>query len=210
MINEKRLRKMCFFAVLSFIGFCSMAILVKARILYRFDHTVIHFIQGLESEPLTIVMKFFTRIGSFPSIMVIFLLVLIILVFYKSKVKLLIFGAVVLGTPILNTILKLSFHRVRPNLHRLIEIGGYSFPSGHSMNAVSVYCVIAYLLWNQIPGRIGRIVLIITTSLFILMIGISRIYLGVHYPSDVLAGYLASSSWILAVIWFYHKYVSRG
>ncbi|RWR08638.1 phosphatase PAP2 family protein [Siminovitchia fortis] len=209
MLNEKQLRNVLFFAVLLFISFCTMALLVKDQRLYGFDHTIIHFIQGFESQRLTVVMKFFTKIGSFPSIMAVFLLVLLILGVYKSKVKMLIFGAVVLATPLINEMLKLLFQRVRPNLHRLIEIGGYSFPSGHSMNAVSLYGVLVYLLWNHVPGKVGRTVLIIISALFIFMIGISRIYLGVHYPSDVIAGYLASSFWLCAAIWFFHKYVRR-
>lgn len=207
MLNEKQLRNILLCAILLLFSFCSIAILVKAQKLSVFDLAAIHFIQGFESKQLTSVMKFFTQLGSFSSVMMIFLLVLVILGLYKSKVKMLIFGVVVLGTPLINEMLKLAFQRSRPHLHRLIEIGGYSFPSGHSMNAASVYGVLVYLLWKHVPGKVGRTVLLSISCLFILMIGVSRIYLGVHYPSDVIAGYLASSFWVLAVIWLFHKYL---
>ncbi len=209
MLNEKQLKNILLTAILLFLGFCSIAILVKAQKLTEFDQTIIHFIQGLECKQLTSVMKFFTQIGSFSSIMMIFLLVSVILVLYKSKLNMFIFGIVVLGTPLLNEMLKQAFQRSRPYLHRLIEIGGYSFPSGHSMNAASLFGVLAYFLWKHVPSKAGRTAVLSISGLLILMIGGSRIYLGVHYPSDVIAGYLVSISWLLAVIWVFHKYLRK-
>ncbi len=209
MLNEKQLKNILLTAIILFLGFCSIAILVGAQKLNRFDQAIIQFIQGLEFKQLTSVMKFFTQIGSFSTIMMIFLLVLVILALYKSKLNMFIFGIVVLGTPFINEVLKQVFQRSRPYLHRLIEIGGYSFPSGHSMNAASLFGVLAYLLWKHVPGKAGRTALLSISSLLILMIGVSRIYLGVHYPSDVIAGYLVSSSWLLAVIWVFHKYLRK-
>ena len=114
-----------------------------------------------------------------------------------------------IGTPIINQILKQFFHRARPDLHRLIEIGGYSFPSGHAMNAFAVYGILAFLLWRHIPTRLGRVALIMISSIFILMIGISRIYLGVHYPSDIIGGYFASGFWLAISIWFFQRYKEK-
>lgn len=210
MVNKSHHTKTLIIALISFLLFYMMVILVKGKKVETFDQSIIHLIQGLESPLLTNIMKFFTFIGSFPIVMLIFVLVSFVLLYIiKPRIKLLLFGIVVLGTPIINELLKLSFHRVRPNLHRLIEIGGYSFPSGHAMNAFAVYGILTYLLWNNVPGRIGRIVLIITGSFFIVMIGTSRIYLGVHYPSDVIAGYFASCCWLCIVIGLFQKY-GRG
>ena len=127
----------------------------------------------------------------------------------KHRIELLLFGTVILGTPIINQILKQFFHRARPDLHRLIEIGGYSFPSGHAMNAFAVYGILAFLLWRHIPTRLGRTVLIIISTIFILMIGTSRIYLGVHYPSDIIGGYFASGFWLAISIWFFQRYKEK-
>ena len=101
-------------------------------------------------------MKFFTYIGSFPSVFGIFLLASLFLYFVlKHRTELLLFGTVIIGTPIINQILKQFFHRARPDLHRLIEIGGYSFPSGHAMNAFAIYGILAFLLWRHITYPFG-------------------------------------------------------
>jgi len=127
----------------------------------------------------------------------------------KHRIELILFVSVLVGTPIINQILKQFFHRARPDLHRLIEAGGYSFPSGHAMNAFAVYGIIAFLLWHHIPTHLGRTILILISSGFIIMIGASRIYLGVHYPSDIIGGYFASAFWLSSAIWFFQKYKEK-
>ena len=194
----------------SLIGFSMMAIFISGQTIIQFDQTVISFIQGLESPMLTIIMKFFTYIGSFTSVFWIFLLASLFLYFVlKHRTELFLFGIVVIGTPLINRFLKQWFHRARPDLHRLIEIGGYSFPSGHAMSAFAVYGILTFLLWRHITTRLGRTALIMISSVFILMIGVSRIYLGVHYPSDIIGGYFASSFWLAITIWFFQFYQKK-
>ena len=196
--------------LLSLIGFSSIAILVNGQKLSQFDQVLISSIQGLESPTLTLVMKFFTFIGSFPSVFVISLCAALFLYFVlKHRTELILFGSVMIGTPIINQILKHFFHRTRPDLHRLIEAGGYSFPSGHAMNAFAVYGIITFLLWRHIPSHLGRTILILISSGFIFMIGTSRIYLGVHYPSDIIGGYFASGFWLTMAIGFFQRYKER-
>ncbi|MFT9600173.1 phosphatase PAP2 family protein [Mesobacillus sp.] len=105
--------------------------------------------------------------------------------------------------------LKLYFHRARPDFNRLIEIGGYSFPSGHAMNAFSFYSILAFLLWRHVPTRMGRIAVILLSTFMILAIGLSKVYLGVHYPSDIIGGFLASGLWVAVVIWFFQRYKEK-
>lgn len=194
----------------SLIGFSIMALAINTHHILIFDKTVIAFVQGFETLPLTAIMKFFTFIGNTDSIMVIGIFVLFFLYkVLKSRSELVLITVVIIGTPILNRILKNFFERARPDFHRLVEIGGYSFPSGHAMNALAVYGIIAFLFWRHIPNRLGRTVLILMSSAFILMIGVSRIYLGVHYPSDIIAGYFASGFWLCSVIWFFQKYKEK-
>lgn len=196
--------------LVSLIGFGFMAFLVSGHKIIQFDSIVISFIQGLESPMLTAVMKFFTFIGSTSSIVVLSLLVLFFLYkVLKHRSELILFIAVLLGSNILFLSLKLLFHRARPDFHRLIEVGGYSFPSGHATNAFALYGLLAFLLWRHIPVKWGRTILILISITMIIAIGLSRIYLGVHYPTDVISGYLAGGFWLAIAIWFYQRYQEK-
>ncbi|CRK80997.1 phosphatase PAP2 family protein [Neobacillus massiliamazoniensis] len=190
--------------------FSLIALLISDHKIAYFDSTIISAVQGLESPTLTSVMKFFTFIGS--TKMVIILSLLIMLFLYKvlhHRLELILFTVVVLGAAVLNFLLKQLFHRVRPNLHRLIDISGFSFPSGHAMSAFALYGIVAFLLWRHIRSRWGRSLLLFISIFMILMIGISRIYLGVHYPSDIIGGYFASGFWLAISIWFFQFYKEK-
>ncbi|TLM99937.1 phosphatase PAP2 family protein, partial [bacterium] len=107
---------------------------------------------------------------------------------------------VLAGSIFLNEALKLLFHRQRPGLPHLVEVTGLSFPSGHAMVSFSFYGLLIYLVWLNFSGRVIKLLITVILGFLILAIGISRIYLGVHYPSDVLAGFSAGSFWLVACI----------
>jgi undecaprenyl-diphosphatase len=197
-------------SVFCIIGFSFISLLISDHKILQFDGTVIQAVQGLESPTLTSVMKFFTFIGSAPFVSIL----IICLIFFLYKIlhhrqELILFMGAVIGSAALNGLLKHLFHRMRPDLHRLIDVGGYSFPSGHAMNAFTVYGILSFLLWRHISTRWGRILLIVFSFFMILMIGISRIYLGVHYPSDIAGGYFASGFWLATAIWFFQFYKEK-
>ncbi|PFH88440.1 phosphatase PAP2 family protein [Bacillus sp. AFS088145] len=197
-------------SLLSLFGFGLMALLVSNHSIYHFDSTVINFIQGLESPVITSLMKIITFLGS--SVFIILLSISILYFLYKvlnHRSELILFIAALIGSNILCVLLKLFFHRARPDLHRLIEISGYSFPSGHATNAMTVYGILTFILWRNISTKSGRSLLIITSLIMILLIGISRIYLGVHFPSDVIAGYFTGGFWISTAIWYYQRYKEK-
>lgn len=197
-------------SLVSLVAFSLVAILIRADMIMDFDQSVIGAVQSQESPFLTKVMEFFTVVGSTQVVVVLCLLIIFFL--YKvlhHRKELILFIAVVAGSPLLNLLLKEIFQRARPDLHRLIEIGGYSFPSGHAMNAFTVYGTLTFLLWRHIFNRAGRILLLLFSAFVVFMIGISRIYLGVHYPSDVIGGYFASGFWLATSIWFFQWYMER-
>ncbi|MGG3495725.1 phosphatase PAP2 family protein [Peribacillus simplex] len=197
-------------SVLSLIGFSFVAFTISANEYLKFDEVVIALVQGLESPLLTSIMKFFTYIGSTSALIILSLFILFFLYkVLKHRLELILFSAVIIGSPLLNLMVKLFFRRARPDLHRLIDIGGYSFPSGHAMNAFSLYSILTFLLWRHITAKWARVLLILFSMSMILSIGISRIYLGVHYPSDIIAGYLAGGFWIAISIWFFQRYQDR-
>ncbi|MEH7073224.1 phosphatase PAP2 family protein [Neobacillus drentensis] len=197
-------------SVVSIIGFSLISLFISDQKIIHFDRVIIDKIQGQETTILTKVMKIFTFIGSAPFVIVLSLFMLFFLYnVLNHRVELILFVAAIAGSAILNAILKNLFQRVRPDLHRLINVEGYSFPSGHAMNAFTVYSIISFLLWRHISNRLGRMTLIIVSSVMILAIGISRIYLGVHYPSDIIGGYFASGFWITTAILFFQYYQEK-
>lgn len=97
----------------------------------------------------------------------------------------------------LNVLLKQLVQRPRPDGFRLIAETGYSFPSGHSMVAMAFYGLLAWMVWHYERDRFVRWLCVIGFGLVIALIGISRIYLGVHYASDVIAGFCVSLIWLV-------------
>lgn len=184
-----------------------MALIISRYNDLTFDRVIVNFIQGLEHPALTQIMIFFTELGSSKIITIIGIFLPIFMFrFLKQRSELILLPIVFIGARILNELLKEFFHRDRPDLNRLIEIGGYSFPSGHAMNSMAFYGIVTFLVSRHISSRWGRAISIVIGSLAILMIGISRVYLGVHYPSDVIAGYFASGFWLATAIWIFKFY----
>lgn len=187
--------------------FVIMMVLVGADRIAWFDQSIIDAVQGMENEGLTRIMKGFTFLGS--SLVATLLSVIAFLFLWlvlRHRKELLMFLLSVGGSEIWNIIIKNWMQRQRPDTHRLIEISGFSFPSGHSMAAFALYGTLTYLLWRHIPALAGRIAMIVIGVALTLLIGISRIYLGVHYPSDVFGGYLASATWLMLSIYIFEKY----
>ncbi|MBJ9991111.1 phosphatase PAP2 family protein [Paenibacillus sp. S28] len=187
--------------------FVIMMVLVGADRIAWFDQSIIDAVQGMENEGLTRIMRGFTFLGS--SLVATLLSVIAFLFLWlvlRHRKELLMFLLSVGGSEIWNIIIKNWMQRQRPNTHRLIEISGFSFPSGHSMAAFALYGTLTYLLWRHIPALAGRIAMIVIGVALTLLIGISRIYLGVHYPSDVFGGYLASATWLMLSIYIFEKY----
>jgi membrane-associated phospholipid phosphatase len=104
------------------------------------------------------------------------------------------------GSLLLDLSLKYAYHRPRPTAFFGVAPQSYSFPSGHALCSLCFYGVMAGLLSARIKSRAWRILVWVAAAALVFAIGISRIYLGVHYPSDVLAGYLAATVWVGTVI----------
>lgn len=175
------------------------------------DIQVMKGIQGLEHENVTFVMKFFSYIGD--TVRVVIISVIILVVLYKvfhQRAELVLFAIVLIGSTVFNVILKNFFQRERPDLIRMIIEDSYSFPSGHTMAALSLYGVVSFLLWRHIPKQSGRICLLCLSGSLIVGIGVSRIYLGAHYPSDVVGAYLISGFWLMLMAWGFVNVRGRG
>lgn len=111
---------------------------------------------------------------------------------------------------VLNFLLKLLFMRDRPYELMIIDEVGYSFPSGHAMAAFGFYGFIIYLLWHFNLAKSAKIIFSVLLGALIILIGVSRIYLGVHYASDVLAGYMVSLAYLILYITCVKKCLKFG
>ena len=155
------------------------------------------FVEKLRSPNLNKVMLLVATLSNTP-VTVIFIIVLLILI--KDKKIALTIPTNLLLITIINQILKLIIQRPRPIGYRLIEIGEYSFPSGHAMTSMALYGFLIYLSYKLIKNKNLKIFFITACILIIIIIGISRIYLGVHYCSDVLAGWSISIIYLIIYI----------
>ena len=172
----------------------------------QFDTSIISAVQALEATWLTVVYKVFTWIGSAYVVIPVTLIAFLLLYFkHQQRGLAILFAAVIIATVSSNELLKRYFKRDRPELHRIIDAGGLSFPSGHTMMALSLYAIIAYTVWRSIKSLKLRILLISWVTFMIFMIASSRIYLGVHYPSDILGG-LAASTFIVTLFISIYKF----
>lgn len=166
----------------------------------RFDTSIINFVQGMEASWLTTTLKTFTWIGSGYVVVPITLIAFFLLYFvYQRRGQAFLFVTVIIVTISSNELLKKYFKRERPEIYRIIDAGGLSFPSGHTMMAVSLYGIVAYVLWRNLKSLGHRVLLILFTIFMMMMIAVSRIYLGVHYPSDIIGG-LAASLFLVTIM----------
>lgn len=164
--------------------------------LSKFDDAIIKWVQGAITPQLTGIMKIFTFLGSTAALLSLLIISVFLMLWQKKRWETLFLVIALSGGVLFNQLLKWMFHRQRPAFHRLIEETGYSFPSGHSMVSFIFYGMLGMLFFMFLRNRTPKIVIAITTIALILLIGISRVYLGVHYPSDVLAGFAAGGAWL--------------
>lgn len=197
------------FAVLLLVVFLILALLISRKQIYVFDDRLISVVMRLYSPTVTAVMKGFTFVGSGLCVTIIAVLILIMLLIIGYRRELIFYVSVIVGSGLLNLVLKMIFHRARPDIHRIVQASGYSFPSGHSMAAFTLYGITIYFLWKHARYAWLRVTIVMAGAVMILMIGISRIYLGVHYPSDVVGGYVISAAWLTASIGSYERFLEK-
>ena len=152
----------------------------------------------------TPIAKFITNFGG--AIFVISLTTILFFVIKDKKIGISIITNLGIVT-ILNQIIKFIMQRPRPTEFRIIEETGYSFPSGHSMVSLAFYGYLIYLIYKYVKNKYIKWGLITLLSILIVSIGTSRIYLGVHYTSDVLGGFLIAVSYLIIYISWVNKFL---
>ena len=182
--------------------FIILAILTKTNIIKPLDDAIESFVIGIRNDKLTNIMIYITNISRAYFLISISIILLFILKNKKNALLIIINLTCVFLT---SQIFKYIFRRTRPDGEHLISAFGYSFPSGHAMVSLAYFSFILYLINKKVKKKINRIILTILTYVLVLLIGFSRIYLGVHYTSDILAGFLLSIAYMMIFLSIINK-----
>ena len=190
--------------IILFIGFCALAEDVFNKEIMKGDIIGYKIISTfLISDFATPIAKFITNFGG--AIFLVIATITLFIVIRNKKIGISILSNVAIVT-VLNQLIKRILQRPRPTEYRIIEETGYSFPSGHSMVSMAFYGYLIYLIYRFVKNKYLKWISIVLLSLLICLIGISRIYLGVHYTSDVLGGFLISISYLVIYISAFNKF----
>ena len=168
----------------------------------RFDTTVTSWFRASGNEvagPLWLqeAVRDFTSLGSFTVLGFIVIASALFLLFARRlQEALFLISAVVIGT-MLSNFLKVVFNRDRPNVEASTHVFTQSFPSGHATLSAIVYLTLGVLLAKSTPSTMLRVYFLGLATLLAVLVGVSRIYLGMHYPTDVVAGWCVGISWAI-------------
>jgi len=165
------------------------------------DQAIQSWVHGFARPMLTEVMKTLSWIGS-PFVLVPAVTLAAGLMWWqRRKDSAVLVAAAALGGVALDEVMKLHFKRLRPDVPwAFVHEHSFSFPSGHSVMAIVMYGVIVYKTHGRLRSKWAKSALVVGAVVMVAGIGVSRVYLGVHYPSDVLGGYFVGAVWLAAVI----------
>ena len=182
--------------VLPLAAFGSLATEVREGDGFFFDMPVLLALHRLATPSIDGFFSAVSQIGYLWGVVPVDIAVLGFLVWRRRYRDGLFFGLAVLGSLFVNLAAKNHFARDRPSLWESIapELT-YSFPSGHAMGSMTLGAALVLLLWNTR----WRWLTLVGAVVFVLLVGLSRVYLGVHYPSDILAGWAAAAAWVVAM-----------
>jgi undecaprenyl-diphosphatase len=186
--------------VLALILFVWLAREVTRGDAMRLDTPIREAVHARSSPPLTAMMRGVSLIGSEVVLVPIGVILVWRLVAAKRRRAAVVFGVAALGAEALDQIMKLLFYRPRPEpFFGLASPITHSFPSGHAMVSCCFFGVLAMILAAREPSRARRISIFAAAAILVALMGFSRVYLGFHYPTDVLAGYAAAVVWLAVV-----------
>ena len=164
------------------------------------------FVSQIADTPLYI---FFSRITQFGGrkFLIPFTITMSFVLFfmYKSLLPAIFFGISTYGGHMLNVVMKELVARERPSISIPLGAEGYSFPSGHAMNAIICYGILTYFITKKIRSKFIRIVLWIIATIVIILVGISRYVANVHFITDVIAGFFFGSLYVFSLVYLFHR-----
>ncbi len=206
--KNTRYRKHIWLVVISLILFIMLAVYIQAGISVGFEGWVYSEAVEHMSPMLTDIVKGVTHIGD-STFVIAFCLILIILPKSRKTVALPVSCAVILSA-LLNILLKDIFARERPDILRLINETSYSFPSGHAMINASLYTILILMIFKFIQSAPRKLALSTLCVLLTVLIGFSRVYLGVHYAGDIIGGWIIGFAISILVYALWKKFIFKS
>ena len=197
--KKKVINKNLVFSAICLCLFAILTVLIVIDITDPIDAAIESIIIGIRNDSLTKIMISITNIGSAYSLIVITILITLFAIIKNKRLPIhtilnLIFVFLT------SQVFKLIFHRHRPTGLFLVSASGYSYPSGHTMVSFAFFAFIAIALCEKINNKLIKILLKIGITILVLSIGFSRIYLGVHHTTDIIAGYLLGAAYLFIFI----------
>jgi undecaprenyl-diphosphatase len=187
----------------------ALMVMIKSGKIVSFDDSVYSLVTRNTNTFLDNMYKVFTFFGSTVFIICACLAILgISLLVKKVKTGAVIVGSVAIST-IVNTAIKLIFRRPRPEVRRLVVEKSFSFPSGHTMAAVTLYGILIFFVMKSKLNKGLRIAISIVLGLLPICVAVSRIYLGAHFASDVTGAAITSTALLLVETYFINKYYDK-
>ena len=182
--------------------------MLAPRWISAFDAAVGDPVHAMRTPVLTTFFYLCTLLANTGTVVFITTTAVVVLAVRRLWAESLLVLVVVAGGQWFGTLLKAIFVRARPPASgALIPLpGSYAFPSGHALAAVLLYSVLAFLVVRRLSGRGARIVVVSLAIALIALVGISRVYLGVHWPSDVIAAWMLGGVWFAACAWVYVRW----
>lgn len=208
-IKKRNNNSIIFFLIEICLCLISLFIFLKIVNYYRnfgqfaIDSTISKYLTGMRGPLLTGFIKIVTSTGNFASILVISIVIILFLARKGKKKESLFYSLSVIGIWLFNELLKIVFKRPRPAGAHLVDVTGYSFPSGHAMIFMGFSLLIVYYILENVKSMGMRMILSTLMILYAVSVGLSRVYLGVHYFSDVIAGWMAAVLWVSVMIMIY-------
>ncbi len=195
-----------FYVILAAAAFALLFVLARQTAYFPADLIIARAVQSVHSYPLTILMEFITGIGYNPmSYLFVGLIILFMLVIgLRWEGVMLVFAAA--GVSVLGAVVKIIVHRQRPSadlINVFSKLNDFSFPSGHVLLFTAFLGFLIFLIFTLTPKSWARTLGLIFLIGLVSLVGISRVYLGQHWPSDVLGGYLLGSLWLIATVYVY-------
>ncbi len=175
--------------------------------MFQIDLRIMNLVSAFRDAGITKALIFFTYLGNWQVIIGLSIIAIIILGLLRERRKIVFLAMALISGEVIKELLKFLIHRPRPDISfSLISESGYSFPSGHAVISVIFYGMVVYFIYKLCRKIWQKIILLVAFATLILLIGFSRIYLGVHWASDIIAGWLIGFAILLFFILIFKKY----